>query len=283
MTTTQSTSTSTTPSRTASLTPPGWLPVSMARIGLELKLFFRDREQFIFSFVYPVAMMLIFGSVFGSSDVSPGVTYPQYFLAGIAATGIMLTSFQSLGISIAVERDQGDLARLCSTPMPPVAYFVGKAGFVLVSSALQLVLLLALARIVFDVPLPVDAAHWGTFAWVALLGAVAGTVLGFLVSALPKSGKSASTVIAPMALVLQFFSGVFFVYSELPGWMQQIAALFPLKWLTQGMRSVFLPEQAALAETAGSWEHGKTALILIAWTVIGLALSMRTFRWQRAS
>ena len=65
--------------------------------------------------------------------------------------------------------------------------------------------------------------------------------------------------------------------------MQQIAALFPLKWLTQGMRSVFLPDQAALAETAGSWEHGKTALILIAWTVIGLALSMRTFRWQRAS
>ncbi len=262
--------------------PPGWLPVSLARIALESKLFFRERFQLVFSFLYPVVMMLIFGSVLGSQDVAPGVSFPQYFLAGIAATGIMLTSFQSLGIMIALERDQGDLARLRSTPMPPIAYFAGKAGMVLISTALQLMLLLLVARWAFQVPMPVDAAHWVTFAWVALLGSVSGTVLGFLVSALPKTGKAAPTVIAPIALVLQFFSGVFFVYRDLPGWMQQVAALFPLKWLTQGMRSVFLPEQAAVGEVAG-WEHGKIALVLIAWTVLGVALSIRTFRWRRAS
>lgn len=272
-----------TPSRTASMPPPGWVPTSLARVALEVTLFFRERDQMIFSFIYPLAMLLIFGSVFGSDDVAPGVSFPQYFLAGIAATGIMLTSFQSLGIGIAVERDQGDLARLRTTPMPPVAYFIGKAGVVLVSTILQLALLLLLAKLVFDVPMPVDSAHWLTFGWVALLGSVSGTVLGFLVSALPRTGKSASTVIAPIALVLQFFSGVFFVFSNLPGWMQQAAALFPLKWLTQGMRSAFLPEQAAVIEAAGAWEHGKTALVLIAWTVIGLALSMRTFRWRKSA
>ena len=64
--------------------------------------------------------------------------------------------------------------------------------------------------------------------------------------------------------------------------MQQVAALFPLKWLTQGMRSVFLPDQAAAVEIAGSWEHGRTALVLAAWVIIGAVVCVRTFRWRRA-
>ena len=55
-------------------------------------------------------------------------------------------------------------------------------------------------------------------------------------------------------LVLQFISGVFFLYSQLPTWMQKIAAIFPLKWLTQGMRSVFLPESFESREVSGSWQ-----------------------------
>jgi ABC-2 type transport system permease protein len=91
-----------------------------------------------------------------------------------------------------------------------------------------------------------------------------------------------TTGISALALVLQFFSGVFFGFLELPGWMQQLAALFPLKWLTQGMRSAFLPEQAGAFEIAGSWEHGRTVLVLGAWVIIGLVVCARTFRWRRA-
>ncbi len=97
-------------------------------------------------------------------------------------------------------------------------------------------------------------------------------VLGIAASNLPKSGASASTVIVPIALVLQFISGVVFVYTSLPGWMQQIAAIFPLKWMTQGLRAAFLPA-ARRAEITGSWEYGRTAPILLAWTVGGLVLS----------
>jgi ABC-2 type transport system permease protein len=63
--------------------------------------------------------------------------------------------------------------------------------------------------------------------------------------------------------------------------MQQFAALFPLKWLTQGMRSVFLPEDFATQEVAGDWELGKTALVLIIWLVLGLLVAIRTFKWSR--
>jgi ABC-2 type transport system permease protein len=63
--------------------------------------------------------------------------------------------------------------------------------------------------------------------------------------------------------------------------MQQFAALFPLKWLTQGMRSVFLPADFATQEVAGTWEIEKTAIILTIWLVVGLIFSIKTFKWSR--
>ena len=33
-------------------------------------------------------------------------------------------------------------------------------------------------------------------------------------------------------------------------------------------------------EPAGSWELGRVALVLGIWCVVGLALCVRTFRWQ---
>jgi ABC-2 type transport system permease protein len=62
--------------------------------------------------------------------------------------------------------------------------------------------------------------------------------------------------------------------------MQQVAAIFPLKWLTQGMRSVFLPDSFATQEVAQSWESGRTAIILLIWLIAGLFLAVKTFRWE---
>jgi ABC-2 type transport system permease protein len=263
--------------------PPSTLRIAAARARLELRLFSRDPAQVIFSFAYPILMMLIFAAVFRNDTVAGGVTYTQYFLSGIAATGIMLSSFQALGIRIALERDEGELARLQALGTPAVSYFLGKAAQVLVTASLQLAGLLLVARFAFDVAMPIDAAHWFAFGWVAVLGALAGTVLGIAVSLLPHKGRSADTMIATIALVLQFFSGVFFVYSRLPTWMRDIAAVFPLKWLTQGMRSAFLPDRAASAEVSGSWQHDWTAAVLLAWIVIGVIVCARSFRWRRSA
>ena len=92
---------------------------------------------------------------------------------------------------------------------------------------------------------------------------------------------SAAAVVTPVALVLQFISGVFFVFTSLPGWMQNLAAVFPLKWMCQGMRSVFLPDSFQRQELAGSWELGRTALVLTLWSVAALVLALRYFRFRR--
>ncbi len=265
---------------------PGTLALGLARTGYELRSFFRERDAVIFIFAYPVIMLAIFATVFGQDDASielPSgqVPFAQYFLPGMVATGVMLTSFQNLAISIAVERDEGGLKRLRATPLPAAAYFLGKIGQVLVNCTLQIAVLLAVAAVVFDVPMPQDAAHWATFVWVLLLGTASGAICGVAFSSLPRSGRSASAVVTPVVLVLQFISGVFFQFDQLPSWMQQVASVFPLKWMAQGMRSVFLPDEAAQLEVSGSWQHGAIAAVLLAWLVVGLVVGVRTFRWRR--
>lgn len=259
---------------------PSTVELGLARTGIEVREFFRQRDSFIFTFAFPVILLFIFGSVF-SDDIAPGVSFTQYFTAGMVASGIMLSSFQSLAIGIAIERDDGTLKRLRGTPMPQSSYFLGKVGLVLVTSVIQMGILLAVGALAFGLELPTSASLWLRFAWVFVLGTTAGTVLGIVYSSVPRSATSAAAVVSPVVIVLQFISGVFFVYSELPSWMQTIGSIFPLKWLAQGMRSVFLPASFEAQEASGSWQLPPTALILGLWTVIGLALALRTFRWQR--
>jgi ABC-2 type transport system permease protein len=227
-----------------------------------------------------VILLFIFGSVF-SDDIAPGVSFTQYFTAGMVASGIVLSSFQSLAIGIAVERDDGTLKRLRGTPMPAAAFFLGKIGLVLVTAVAQTAILLAIGALLFELDLPTSPELWLRFAWIFVLGTAAGTVVGITFSSVPRSSKSAPAVVSPVVIVLQFVSGVFFVYGELPSWMQNVAQVFPLKWLAQGMRSVFLPDSFAAEEVGGSWQLPQTALVLAAWTVVGLLLALRTFRWLR--
>lgn len=252
----------------------------LARAGLELREVSRQRDALMFNLAFPIVFLFIFGSVF-NRDIAPGVSFTQYFTAGMAASGVLLVSFQGLAISIAVERDNGTLKRLEGTPMPRSAYFLGKVGLVVVTGLVQLAVLLACARLFFHVPLPSGAGAWATLAWVAVLGAAAGTLLGIAFSSVPSSGRTASAVVTPVVLVLQFTSGVFFAFPDLPGWMQSFASVFPLKWMAQGFRSALLPDSMATAEVAGSWQLGTIAVVLAAWIVIGLVLCRTTFRWRR--
>lgn len=262
---------------------PSTLTLAVARTRIELLQFFRERDAVVFIFAYPIIMMAIFATVFDDqvqTEAGVSVPFAQYFLPGILATGIMLTSFQTMAIDLAVQRDTGALKRLRGTPLPVTSFFLGKVGQVLVNTGVQVTLLLALAFVVYDVPVP-DASGWVTFAWVLVLGTATGTVCGVAFSSVPRTGKSASAVVTPVVLVLQFISGVFFAFFALPSWMQTVASVFPLKWMAQGMRSVFLPDAAKALEPSGSWELGAVAAILVAWLIAGLVVGARTFRWRR--
>jgi len=262
---------------------PGVWRLGLARGGVEVKAFFRDKMAVAFIFGLPSILLVLLGSIFGSQAAAQGVTVGQLFTAGMIAGGIMSTSFQYLAIGIATERETGMLKRLSGTPMPRASYFAGKVVQVMVCTVAETVLLIAVGMLFYHLRLPTEPSKWWTFAWVFLLGSAACSLMGIAASSVPRSAASATPVITLPFTVLNFISGVYVPFTAVPAWMRAIASLFPLKWMAQGMRSVFLPEQAVTLEPAGSWEHGLTALVLVAWIAAGLVLCAKTFRWQSRS
>ncbi len=252
--------------------------VYRTRAGVEVKEFFRQRESVVFTLVFPVVLLLALGAVL-DYDLGGGVDFPQYFMAGVITAGVVGSSLQNMAIHVAGERSDGTLKSLAGTPMPKSAYFAGKVVQVLAVTAATVALLLLVGVAIHGIDLP-SGAQWLTFAWVTVLGAAACTLLGIAVSSLARNGRSASATVTPIALVLEFVSGVFLPFDQVPGWLQDVASVFPVKWLAQGLRSVFLPDALAASEPAGSWELGRVAIVLGAWCVAGLVLCVLTFRWQ---
>jgi ABC-2 type transport system permease protein len=259
---------------------PGAWRTGLVRGRLEVRAFFRERQAVVFVFALPAILLVLLGSIYGHERAAHGVTVVQLFTAGMIAGGIGATSFQNLGLTIAAERERGTLKRLRGTPLAPAAYFIGKVILVFVCTIAEVVLLILVGMAFYHLHLPTSAAKWWTLAWVFVLGTVACSLIGIGISSVPSSATNSFPVITLPFLVLQFISGVYVPFNSVPPWLQHIAAVFPLKWMSQGLRSVFLPAQAARLEVGGAWQHGQTALVLAAWIAGGLVLCLMTFRWR---
>ena len=254
--------------------------MSLSRGRVELLQFLRDRTAMVFTFAFPAMLLLLFGTIFGAEYSDQGVSASRVFTASMVAYGILNTAFVTMGAGLAVDREDGTLKRLRGTPMPVSAYLMGKALLVLALSLAEAAVLILVGVLVFDVPLP-DAAHWLTFAWIFLLSVIACSLLGVAVSSLVRNARNAGAVLNVPVVALQFVSGVFIQpMSQLPDWLEKVASLFPVRWMAQGFRHVFLPDAAKAQEIGGSWNLGMVAVVLGTWCVIGLVLCLVTFRWS---
>lgn len=263
--------------------------IALGRVAYEVRTYFRQLDQVFFTFLFPVLMLGIFASVFDTMAFPDGrggtteIAAAEYYLPAMLASGILLSGVQNLGVDVAIARTNGTLKRLAGTPMPPVAFLVGKLGQALVTGLAQAVVLLVVGALVFRVALPTDAGSWATFAWVFVLGTVTSALLGVALSRVPRSGRSATAVIIPIVLVVQFASGIFIQFSLLPDWMQQAAQALPVAWMALGMRASLLPESYAMLEVGETWNLAGVALALGIWLVVGLVAVRLTFRWIRRS
>jgi ABC-2 type transport system permease protein len=253
------------------------LAQGISRSHVELLQFRRDRTAVVFTFAFPAMLLLLFGTIFSDQYAEPGVSAGQVFSASMIAYGILSTAFVTMGSGLAMDREDGTLKRLHGTPITSTAYVIGKLILVFALSFAEVVVLVAVGTLVFGGPLP---AHWLTFLWLFLLSVVACSLLGMAVSGIVRRARTAGAILNVPVVALQFISGVF-IYppNQLPHWLTNVAAIFPVRWMASGFRYVFLPDEMKSYEVAGQWELGRTALVLGAWCVVGLVLCLVTFRW----
>lgn len=249
----------------------------LRRGGIELRLLLRSpREMSGHLTTVAVAVLL---AAYVSDDV-PGTQTPMahLVLAGFAAYALFQIGLINLPQTLVTEREEGALLRLRATPGGIPAYLVAKCLLVVVTAIGTLVLLLAVAALLADGPLPRGAGGWLTLLWVSTLGLLAVVPLGAAVGAVLPNPREALALVMLPTMGLLVTSGAVFPLTSLPAVVQQVASVFPLKWMAQGLRAALLPDAARTAEVAGSWELPMVALVLTAWAVLGSLLAIPLLR-----
>ena len=260
-----------------------WSPPTMRlswhRYRMELRAFLRVREEVVFTFALPIVLLGLFAAIFGGEITGTGVDFSQYFVAGMLASSGISVGFQSLSAQLALEQHDGTLKRLAGTPMPRAAYMAGKVGMVITIATIQAATMFIIGVALFNVSLP-DASGMLLMAAVLAVNLAIWTLLGLAFSRVIRNPRAGAAVAVPPGLILQFISGVYIPFDEVPGWLQTVAAVFPLRWATLGLRRALLPDTFAMAEPGGTWATPTMTLALGAWLLGSAVLATVFFRWR---
>jgi ABC-2 type transport system permease protein len=238
----------------------------------ELRLYVRSRELAFFTFLLPIIFFLLLASVYGNDRIKSegGVRQASFLEAGMIGYGAISIAFAGLAIVLVIRRETGILKRLRATPLPAPVYVAALLSAFLAAFALEVLGLLVLGRLLFDIALP---HHPLSLVLALVLGAVSFCGLGIGVTALIKSAEGASAVVNAIYLPMAFISGSFFSPHSYPTFLRWIADVLPLTYFLRLVRNVMLHDHDI-------WSQGTNVAILSAWGVAGLIVAIRAFHWE---
>jgi ABC-2 type transport system permease protein len=248
--------------------------LAVRQAKLEQHAFWRNPEAAFFTFLLPVGLLLIFGATSADNKIPgrPDLAGLTLFVPGILAFGIIVAAYGNLAATIAILRSEGVLKRIRATPLAPGAYLAGHLSSVVATSMLIAGATVALGIAVFGV-VPRTAAILALPITLAL-GVFCFAALGLAISTVIPNGSAAGAITNGTYIPLALISGTFSSSLRLPGWLSTIVGIFPVKALTDALRAGYDPH-------AHPWPL-TSLLVLAVWSVAGVALARRFFRWDPA-
>lgn len=242
------------------------------QVRLNQRSFWRNPESAFFNFAMPLGVLLIFGATSSNNPV-PGrddVKLLTLFVPGILAFAVVVIAYGNLAATIALQRADGVLKRIRATPLNPTIYLGGQIVSVLATALLISATTVALGGIVFRA-LP-RASAIPQLLIILALGIACFAALGLAISAVIPTADAAGAITNGTYLPLAMVSGMFDAGLHLPKTLDLIVSAFPLKALADGLRSAYDPAAHGLPV-------GNT-LVLVTWTIAGIAIARRYFRWE---
>jgi ABC-2 type transport system permease protein len=242
------------------------------QIRYEQRAYWRNRGRGIFTFVFPLMFLVIFASLDKGAHISSrgGISYDDFFVPGILAYGVIATTYVNMAISTAILRDQGVLKRMQGTPLPRWAYISARIGSTTVIVLAMTVITLALGAVAYGVH--IRASTLPGLILTLMLGAAAFTTLGIGITRFIPNSEAAPVVVNLTVLPLTFISSVWFPPDKMPKTLSDIAKIFPIRPLADGLQHAFDPR------TLGAGFNGQDIRSLLIWTVVGVFLMVRFLR-----
>jgi len=188
--------------------------------------------------------------------------------------GVILTMTMMLMTALATvrERERGTFEFLIATPVKPAEVMVGKILPYLLVGHIQVGLVLALGRLLFDVPIHGSLLDLGVGA-LPFLGAM--LAMGLLISSLSRTQFQAMQLSFFFFLPSMLLSGFMFPFDAMPEPARWIGSALPLTHFLRIVRGVLL-------KGASIQELWREVAAIVAFGAVVLALASLTFRKRLA-
>jgi ABC-2 type transport system permease protein len=251
--------------------------MTMHQFSYDLRALLRNRQAQFFTFALPVMFLVIFASIFGGHGHTVAVAGGRMdssvaFVPGIMTLGVIAAAFINLVISVTAQRESGILKRRRATPVPAVVLIAGRALSAVVLAMTTTLILLIIGWAAFGAHVPARTAP--ALALTIVVGALSFCCLGYAVASLIHDQDAAQPVTQGIMLPLYFISGVFVSVSQLPRWLVDLAAIFPVRHLAAALLTAYNPH------TRGAGLAPIDLLIIAAWGAGGLLIALRRFSWM---
>jgi ABC-2 type transport system permease protein len=159
-------------------------------------------------------------------------------------TLVMMTS-----LSVTRETERGTMESLLATPAEPIEVMAGKLAPYVAVGLIQTLVVLSLARALFQVPMAQTAGAWTALCAGILLFIVASLALGFLISTAAKTQLQAMQMSFFYMMPSILLSGFAFPFRGMPGWAQVLGSCLPVTHFLRVVRGALLKDASFAALT----------------------------------
>ncbi|WP_306770790.1 ABC transporter permease [Paraburkholderia sp. UYCP14C] len=183
---------------------------------------------------------------------------------GLMGVILTMTMVMMTGLAITRERERGTMENLLATPVLPLEVMTGKIVPYVAIGLVQVSIILAAARFVFNVPFEgsLIALYLS-----ALLFVAANLTIGITLSSLAQNQLQAMQLTMFYFLPNILLSGFMFPFAGMPKWAQYIGNLLPLTYFNRLVRGILLKGVGWV----DMWPHVWPLLIFL-FVVMGVAV-----------
>lgn len=232
----------------------------------------RDATTLFFTFAFPLIFLIVFGAIF-AGKVIPGtdMKYIQSIAPGVLSWGVANAALFGIAFTIMSWRNSDLLRSVRLTPTPIATLLGTKLALAAVVGVIQSILFIAVAMLPF-MDLKPAGTVWQVAPLVAL-GVIVFCALGATIGSRVNTVEAVAAVCNAIMVPMAFLSGAFFPLAMMPEFLQNIARCLPLYYLNMSVGGA-MNGAANMASMAG-W-----CGVLIAFGVVFLVISGKTFRWS---
>ncbi len=238
---------------------------------IEIKLLVREPVTLLFSFAFPVLVLVLLGGIFGSQHMKQGsyqgVKMMDWYVPAFMGLVIASIGTISLPVHLSSYRERGVLRRFRASGVSEAALLGSQ---LMVSLGVALVGALTIAILGMTAYGASPASFPAGVALAYVVGVFCFSGVGVLLASLAPTARAAQSVGLLLWFIMLFVSGTSAPLDLLPNWMVDVGKALPLYHLVIALVDPWIG-------------RGTNWLQLGIVAVIGLVttlLSLRLFRWE---